>query len=305
MHFGRVTSVEGIRFEPVPTDPRSGKVLAGSPAQEPRLYMGAPVWSVPSWKGEIYPRGTPPGRFLHYYARRFSCVELNSTFYSLPPDARLRAWRETVPEDFRFCPKVPRDASHVAPSRERDRVLDRFAESLEILGDRVGMPFLQLPPEVGPSALGRVRSLVERLPAGHRPAIEFRHPDWFSDRRLHDDAFGWLQALDLPVVISDVAGRPDVLHGSLPSPRLMVRFGGNALDPTDFERIETWADTLVRWLGTGLKEVYFFVHQPDDAHAPSLVAALEKAIDSRAPGLSVRQSPPPLPHEPDGQRLLF
>ncbi len=305
MHFGRVSSPEGIRFDPVPFDPRTVGALGGRRAAHPRLFLGAPIWGVSGWVGEVYPPKTPQREFLRHYAHRFPTVELNPTFYSIPPAARLEAWRETVPEGFRFCPKAPRDASHARPGRQRDDALAAFSDALDVLDDTVGLPFLQLPPEVSPTARDQIRSMIERLPERHRPAIEFRHHAWFRDNRLDEDMFSWMQDTGLPVVVTDVAGRRDVLHGSLPSRRVVVRFGGNRLHETDYQRIHSWADTLTGWFDLGLEEAYFFVHQPEDEFTPRLIAALEEAIADRAPELL-----PPLvemaPEPPrDGQLSLL
>lgn len=305
MHFGRVSSPEGIRFDPVPFDPRTVGALGGRPAASRTLRIGAPIWGVTGWVGEVYPPKTPQKDFLRHYAHRFPTVELNPTFYSIPPTARLEAWRETVPEGFRFCPKVPRDASHARPGRARDEALDAFGRALDTLGVTTGIPFLQLPPEVGPGMRTQIREMVDRLPEHQRPAIEFRHYGWFRENRLDDEAFAWMQDTNLAVVVTDVSGRRDVLHGSLPSRRVVIRFGGNRLHGTDYQRIESWADTLVRWFEIGLEEAYFFVHQPEDEYTPRLIAALEEAIADRAPDLLPPALDPPKPEPRDGQLSLL
>lgn len=305
MHFGRVSSPEGIRFAPAPPDPRTIAVLGGRRAEQPRLRIGAPIWGVPGWVGEVYPPKTPQREFLRHYAHRFPTVELNPTFYSIPPAERLEIWRETVPEGFHFCPKVPKDASHARPGRARDEAMAAFSDALDTLGPSVGVPFLQLPPEVGPSMRRQVRELVERLPEPQRPAVEFRHHGWFRENRLDDEAFAWMQETRLPVVITDVAGRRDVLHGSLPSRRVVIRFGGNRLHETDYQRIESWTQTLTKWFDLGLEEAYFFVHQPEDEFTPRLIAALEERIDAHAPGLLPPVPELPAPEPRDGQLSLL
>ncbi|MDG2306315.1 MAG: DUF72 domain-containing protein [Candidatus Binatia bacterium] len=302
MHFGRVSSPEGIHFDPVPSDPRTIGVLGGRPTAHPQLFIGAPIWGVPGWVGEVYPPRTPAKQFLRHYAHRFPTVELNPTFYTIPPAARLEAWRDTVPDGFRFCPKVPRDASHARPGKQRDDALTAFSEALDILGTSAPLPFLQLPAEIAPMSRAQIRNMIDRLPERHRPAIEFRHHGWFHDQRLDDETFAWMQDTNLAVVVTDVAGRRDVLHGSLPSRRVVVRFGGNRLHETDYQRIRSWAETLTNWFELGLEEAYFFVHQPEDEFTPRLISVLEEEIRDRAPELL-----PPLPHllpEPSGDGQL-
>ncbi len=301
MHFGRVPSPDDVRFDAVPSDPRTADALGGQRARRPRLLIGAPIWGVTGWVGEVYPPKTRKQDFLRHYAHRFPTVELNPTFYSIPSAARLEAWRAAVPEGFHFCPKLPRDASHARPGRPRDEALASFSDALDVLGESVGLPFLQLPPEVSPASRAQIRSMIERLPERHRPAVEFRHHGWFREQRLADEAFDWMREAGLPVVITDVAGRRDVLHGSLPSRRVVIRFGGNRLHETDYQRIQSWADTLAGWFDVGLEDAYFFVHQPEDIHTPRLIAALEEAMADRAPELlPPRRQLPPEPAR-DGQ----
>lgn len=76
------------------------------------------------------------------------------------------------------------------------------------------------------------------------------------------------------VVITDVAGRRDVSHGSLTAPFAFVRFVGDDLHATDFTRLDAWVDRLISWRAQGLEEAYFFVHQTDDLLAPETLVHL-------------------------------
>src|SRR6266853_1844208 len=93
------------------------------------IRVGTSGWSYPSWRPGFYPEGTRPERFLRFYAERFDTVELNTTGYRLPAEEQFQRWAETVPDGFRFAPKL-------ALFR-----LDRLAPYLErvsALGDRLG-----------------------------------------------------------------------------------------------------------------------------------------------------------------------
>ena len=71
-----------------------------------RIRVGTSGWSYPSWRPGFYPRSTPPSEFLAVYARSFDTVELNSTGYRMPAADQFRRWAETVPDGFRFAPKL-------------------------------------------------------------------------------------------------------------------------------------------------------------------------------------------------------
>jgi len=102
-----------------------------------------------------------------------------------------------------------------------------------------------------------------------------------------------------------VAGRRDVLHGRVTSYFAMVRFVGNDLHPTDFTRLEDWAERILHWQSMGLKEIWFFTHEPDNLRAPEAAAFLvsllqdKKGIRIRGPKLNG------LPEEQEGQLSLF
>ncbi len=49
---------------------------------------------------------------LASYARAFRFVEVNSTFYRLPPMRDVSRWRRTVPPTFTFSVKAPRQITH-------------------------------------------------------------------------------------------------------------------------------------------------------------------------------------------------
>jgi len=45
-----------------------------------------------------------PGDRLRNYAKAFKTVEVNSTFYRIPPLSLVESWRRRVPEEFEFIP---------------------------------------------------------------------------------------------------------------------------------------------------------------------------------------------------------
>jgi uncharacterized protein YecE (DUF72 family) len=130
------------------------------------IRVGTSGWSYPSWRPGFYPEGTKPEAFLAHYATRFDTVELNTTGYRLPSEDQFRRWAETVPDGFRFAPKL-------ALSR-----LDRvpvFVERVSALGDRLGpiRIVVESPRDGGLLAfvLGSVDPAVEL-------AFDFRHDSW-------------------------------------------------------------------------------------------------------------------------------
>jgi uncharacterized protein YecE (DUF72 family) len=159
--------------------------------------------------------------------------------------------------------------------------IDRFLDTVLGLGNKLGISFLQLPPYFSPDRCDDLVELLEYLPHDFRTTVEFRHPDWFTDPYLMDDIFSYLEERQIPVVISDVAGRRDVLHQRLSTPVLFLRFNGHNLHPTDYTRIDAWIERIGEWMEAGLKEVYIFVHEPEQHLNADLAVYLINALNKR------------------------
>ncbi len=54
------------------------------------------------------------------------------------------------------------------------------------------------------------------------------------------------------------------------TPEAFIRFVGNSLHKTDYERIDEWVDRIKKWLDAGLEKCYFFVHQHEELFSPEL-----------------------------------
>src|SRR5262249_12326981 len=57
---------------------------------QPRV--GCSGWVYRDWRGVVYPKDAPEREWFRYYAARFDTVELNDTFYRLPPVETAELW---------------------------------------------------------------------------------------------------------------------------------------------------------------------------------------------------------------------
>jgi uncharacterized protein YecE (DUF72 family) len=298
MDFGQVPNsapagyLDRFDFSLPQDDPKNA--LRGANSSTPKIYVGAPVWSHPGWVGSLYPRKTPSKEFLRFYSRQFNSIELNSTFYRVPDDKTLQAWREMTPKDFRFSPKLNQGISHGASG---PTLLRQFCQRMTAFEDRLGMSFLQLPPSFSRNQLPSLHALLSHVPQGFSLAVEFRHPSWFAGQRLSPDAFALLSELGLSTVITDTTSRRDVLHASLTSKKVMIRFLGNELHPSDFTRIDGWIAKLKAWIEGGVEEICFFMHQagydPVPALAQDFITKINRACGLKLRNLEVEEDPQP------------
>jgi uncharacterized protein YecE (DUF72 family) len=102
--------------------------------------------------------------------------------------------------------------------------------------------------------------------------VEVRHPSWFVGGGLLPGVRDLLEGTNVGTVITDVAGRRDVCHGSLTARFVVVRFVATAEPERDSLRADEWVDALFGWRAAGLGSAFLFVHAPDDRLAPAILA---------------------------------
>ena len=49
------------------------------------LRVGCSGWQYRHWRGDFYPASLSVSRWFEHYARSFDTVEINNSFYRLPP----------------------------------------------------------------------------------------------------------------------------------------------------------------------------------------------------------------------------
>ena len=100
-----------------------------------------------------------------------------------------------------------------------------------------------------------------------------------------------MKELGVTSIITDTAGRRDVMHMKLTTPKAFIRFVGNSLHPTDFKRIDDWVERIAIWLDQGLQTLYFFMHQHDELFSPE---ASKYLIDELNKKCKLKLHPPKL-----------
>jgi uncharacterized protein YecE (DUF72 family) len=255
-----------------------------------RLDVGAPLWTQPGWVGTFLPKGTKSKDFLSLYSRRLPAVELNATHYAVPAPAQVQNWAQAVADGFHFYPKFPQEISHrLIPSgkiREARLMTIQFFKALEKMGDRLGCTFLQMPPDFAAAGLKNLQAFTQGWPAEVSLCIEFRSAYCFENRQLRPEFAEFLASNGFGTVVTDTPGRRDVCHGTLTAPFVVVRFVGHELHSTDFQRIDSWVQRLLEWRSLGVRQVGFFIHQPDEISSPELCDYLIRGMN-RGGGLGL------------------
>jgi uncharacterized protein YecE (DUF72 family) len=173
----------------------------------PGIHVGTSGYSFADWVGPFYPPGTRSSAFLEYYATQFSCVEVNATYYRIPPPATLAGMAARTPEKFRFIVKLHQSFTH-DPSFEAGAA-PRFHEVLAPLkhagkyhGLLAQFPWAFRRDERTQAHLERLREAF----AGEPLWLEFRHDSW-----MHPGLPAWLAERDLGYCAVDEPALPHLV----------------------------------------------------------------------------------------------
>jgi uncharacterized protein YecE (DUF72 family) len=109
--------------------------------------------------------------------------------------------------------------------------------------------------------------------------LECRHTDWYNNAAVADQLFMLLVKHRVMNIITDTAGRRDLLHMRLSTPSAFVRYVG-ANDPkSDRSRLDAWVKRLRTWVELGIEDIHFFVHQNHELESPLLAAEFIKKLN--------------------------
>lgn len=276
MEFGKLQPQEIplIDFS-LPPDPDFNRATFKSiPApQKLKVHVGCVTWGSKDWVGEVYPLGTKEAKFWEAYAKQFSCMELNATFYQVYPAETIAKWKERIAVNpgFLFCPKFSKQISHTSSLKVAYDLTTAFYESILTFGEKLGPLFLQLSDYFGPERFAELESYLKQLPKEVPVFVELRHERWFSDKQWQEKVFSLFRSLNIGAVITDAAGRRDVVHMHLPVPATFIRFVGNSLFPkSNYQRANEWVERIKSWQQQGLQSLFLFVHLQQTVNEPKL-----------------------------------
>jgi uncharacterized protein YecE (DUF72 family) len=231
-----------------------------------RFFVGTSGYSYKEWKGSFYPEKLPAKEMLTYYAKAFSTVEINNTFYRMPAPSVLESWSAQVPENFRFVLKAPQAITHFKRLKDAEDSTERFVQVASVLKGRQGPLLFQLPPNFKKD-LPRLGAFLDLIPAGTAVAFEFRHESWFGD-----DVYARLRAKSCALCVAD--------SEDLPAPDLVNTAHWGMLR---LRREEYSKQRLVEWVekakSQNWDEAYVFFKHEDSGTAPKFANRFLELLD--------------------------
>jgi uncharacterized protein YecE (DUF72 family) len=162
------------------------------------VRVGTAGWKIPA---PVRERFAGEGTHLQRYAMRFSCVEINSSFYRPHRPSTYARWAASVPHDFRFALKIPKEITHKRRLVDAIEPLEQFLAESAPLGAKRSVLLVQLPPSFAYDAdLIDAFFAVFRARYGGLIACEPRHVSWFTP-----DADAELRRFEVARVAADPA----------------------------------------------------------------------------------------------------
>ena len=234
-----------------------------------RLFVGTSGFSYKEWKGTFYPEDLPASGMLRYYAERLSAVEINNTFYRMPRPEMLTQWSEQVPAGFVFVLKASQQITHRKRLKEAGDAVDYFFRMAASLGDRLGPVLFQLPPNLKKD-LSRLTAFLEIIPAGARPAFEFRHASWFDD-----EVYAALSAKGAALCLAE--------DEDLATPTVATAGWGYArLRRQDYRR-EDLEERAAQYRPQAWSDLYVFFKHEEGGRGPALAASFREVFGPSNP----------------------
>lgn len=212
-----------------------------------RVLVGTCSWADKTIidSGWYPPTARSPEDRLRYYSERFSIVEVDSTYYALPPERNAEVWAERTPPDFTFDIKsyalftqhpaevrsLPKDMRESLPAGLQakrnlyqkdlpsdfvDEAWRRFNSALLPLDSagKLGVVLFQFPPWFLPGSASRdyILSCKQKL-GQYRMAVEFRNGLWMETPDRQASTLRFLSENDIPYVSVD---EPQGFKNSIP-----------------------------------------------------------------------------------------
>ena len=217
-----------------------------------RYWIGTSGWVYPHWSGVFYPTELKQRDWFAHYARHFTTVEVNNTFYRLPKERAWEHWREQATPGFRYAIKGSRFITHIKRLRDCEQPVQTFLERARLLGEHLGPVLWQLPPQMK-CDLDRLEAFLTVLPRDVQQVFEFRRADWlqhetFATLRRHNMGFCAYHMVDQETPLeatTDIAYLR--FHGS------DAKYGGRYSG----RQLADWAERL-RALPADVREAYIY-----------------------------------------------
>lgn len=218
------------------------------------IYIGLAGWGD---HASLYQDGLKTKDKLAQYSSHFLVVEVDSSFYAIPPIQNVEKWVKETPKDFRFIVKAYQGMTkhrrkEEIPYSNTKEMFDTFKASIKpfVESNKLAMVLFQFPPwykctKQNVDYLRYCKESMEDIPV----ALEFRHQSWYLEK-FRD---GTLDYMKEEGWIHSIADEPQSGEGSVPLVpiatdvhKTLVRMHGRNVDGWNKQEGVDWRE--VRFL---------------------------------------------------------
>ena len=244
------------------------------------IRAGTSGYSYKEWRGAFYPEDLSPDDWLSYYASQLDAVEINNTFYRMPKTHVVEAWRDAVPEHFRFVLKASRRITHQGRLLNVEEATGYLVDRARILENHLGALLFQLPPNMK-ADVERLKRFQGFIPDDIPVAFEFRNSTWDTnsvDTALRD-------AGHAKVVSHDSAETKASESAILGGPLTYLRLRAERYSKPELRK---WASRVIK--SSPQQALVFFKHEDAGAGPKLAKQFLENAAQLAAKPAPARAS---------------
>jgi uncharacterized protein YecE (DUF72 family) len=237
------------------------------------IRIGTSGFHYKHWKGPFYPEKTPDAKMLDFYVQHFDTVELNNSFYRLPPATAFDCWRDVTPSNFILAVKASRFITHNKKLKDPENALDNLLPRAAHLGPKLGPVLFQLPPRWRVN-IERLENLLQILPRDVRYAFEFRELSW-----MNPDVDSVLKKFNAAFCIYELAGYHSALNitADFAYVRLHGPGAGKYQGSYSNEQLRAWAHQIETW-ARELKAVYVYFDNDQAGYAAANALTLKNIL---------------------------
>jgi uncharacterized protein YecE (DUF72 family) len=235
------------------------------------IFIGTSGWSYKHWVDNFYPKEIKAKDRFKYYCQQFDTVEINNTFYRLPPKETFIKWEKEVAADFQYVVKASRYITHMKKLHDPKESTALFLENVALLKKKLGAVLFQLPPQMKADYL-LLQNFIKVLPKKCRYVFECRNADW-----NRDEIYELLQANNCAFCIYELNGHLSPLQVTADFVYLRLhgpgeKYKGSYAD----EALQKWASHCRSWLQT--KDVYVYFDNDERGYAAFNALSLKEMM---------------------------
>jgi uncharacterized protein YecE (DUF72 family) len=253
-----------------------------------RVLIGTQGWNYAAWVGPFYPDGTRPADMLRLYAQAFGTVEVDSTFYAIPPVNSVKGWAARTPDGFTFSLKLPQEITHDRHLRRSEAETELFIERARLLGPKLGPILVQMGPEFAPHDFDALEAFVRGMPRDLSFAVELRQERWMR-RDILPEVLALFREHGVALALSDGKWIPrDTVLELAMEPTAdfhYLRWMGPNRDLTDFSHVQidrsgevdAWISALRMLPARGI-DIFGYANNHFEGHSPSTARSIQHLL---------------------------